>query len=274
MNRLFFILLVLIVFTACGKKNDSTTLDSKQVSPENKTADDGPLKLSEKKFFTSYNGCKTSDTCTYFQVDYLEAVSGKNRDKINKLIMNEVNAGITIGENTPASIQAAADSFMTSYVSFRKEVPESAQFWYLEYSLSQEIETQKIISLASGVSSFMGGAHPNTYVSFLNINKETGDTISLGDLFAAGYEPKLNKMIDAEYRKMKNLKKDDDLQEKGDLFENKIGYNYNFTPTKDGGITFYYNPYEIAAYVFGPIEITLTKNDLAEILSPTSLLVQ
>ncbi len=42
--------------------------------------------------------------------------------------------------------------------------------------------------------------------------------------------------------------------------------------TKDSTITFYYNPYEIAAYVFGPIEVTLTKDEIAPLVSANSLL--
>jgi hypothetical protein len=169
-------------------------------------------------------------------------------------------------------MQVAADSFMAQYAATRKEFPESPQYWYLELSVQAANETSKIITFASENSSFMGGAHPNTYFNYTNISKETGDTISLSNLFAPGFEIKLNVLIDAAYRKMKNLKPGDNLQDKGDLFENKIAFNYNFMVTKEGTITFYYNPYEIGAYVFGPIEITLTKDEIAPLLSANSLL--
>lgn len=277
MKKKILILLAAVLMIACGKKNESTTNDPKQTSTENKnseskTTDDGTLKFEGKKFFKSYKDCKPSDTCTYFQVDYLEAVSGKNKDKVNKLLMSEVNWSLTMGETTPTTIQAAADSFMTDYVSFRKEVPESAQFWYLEYTMAQANDLPKIVSLSSTISSYMGGAHPNTYMSYININKETGDTVSLSALFASGFEKKLNALVDAEYRKMKNLKPGDNLAEKGDLFDNKIEFNYNYTVNKDGSLTFYYNPYEISAYAVGPIEVTLSKDKISGLLAPDSLL--
>ena len=274
MNKILLVLLAAVFLIACGKKNESTTTDSKQTTEnkntESKTTDDGTLKFAEKKFFKSHKDCKPSDTCTYFQVDYLEAVSGKNKDKINKLLMTEINWSLTIGDTTLTTIQAAADSFMTSYVSFGKEVPESAQFWYLEYTMKQANETPKIVSLSSTISSYMGGAHPNTFMGYININKETGDTVSLSALFAAGFEKKLNALVDAEYRKMKNLKPGDNLAEKGDLFENKIEFNYNYTVNKEGSITFYYNPYEISAYAVGPIEVTLSKEQISGLLAQNS----
>ncbi len=268
MKPIFIIFLAVFLLTSCGKKNDSTKTGTDQKTTESKTTDEAALKFSDKSFMKSYNNCNPNDTCTYFKVDYLEAVSGKNKDKLNKIILNEVNGGISFGDTTFSSMQISADTFMAQYVSFRKEFPESAQFWYMEYSLKIESETPKIITLASQNSSYLGGAHPNTFTAFVNISKETGDSISLGNIFAVGFEKKLNELIDAAYRKMKNLKPGDNLQSKGELFENKIEFNYNFIAGADGSITFYYNPYEIAAYVFGPIEVKLTKENIAPLLSP------
>ncbi len=272
MRTILFILLTVFIFSSCGKKSDSTKTDIKQTTTDTKTTDESVIKFSDKSFMKSYKNCTQNDTCTYFKVDYLEAVSGKNKDKVNKLIMNIVNSGVSYGDKSLPSMDVAADSFLTQYVSFRKEFPETALFWYLELSVKQANETPKIMTFSSENSSFMGGAHPNTYFYYTNISKETGDTISLSNLFTAGFEKKLNELIDAAYRKMKNLKPGDNLQDKGDLFENKIAFNYNFMVTKDGTITFYYNPYEIAAYVVGPIEITLTKDEIAPLVAENSLL--
>lgn len=267
----FFVSIALSNSFGCsGKKTETTgnkteSTDSKPLT----TAGDGPLKFSEKSFLKTHNNCNPSDTCTYFKVDYLEA-SGKSKDKINSLLMSQVLANVSFGDTKYPSLQVAADSFMTSYISFRKEVPESAQFWYFEYAMAVENETPKLVSLSGTNSSYMGGAHPNTYVSFMNINKETGDTVSLSNIFAAGFEKKLNALVDAKYREMKGLKPGDNLMEKGDLFENKIEFNYNWSTTKDGGIMFYYNPYEIAAYVFGPTDLTLSKKEIEGLLSAGS----
>jgi len=54
------------------------------------------------------------------------------------------------------------------------------------------------------------------------------------------------------------------------LFDNKITFNYNWLVNKDGSLTFYYNQYEIASYAQGPIEVTLTKEDIAPLLAPNS----
>ncbi|MEO8512321.1 MAG: RsiV family protein [Ignavibacteria bacterium] len=270
MKIILFILLAAFMFSSCGKKTESPKTDTKQTTTESKTNDEDVLKFTERSFFKSYNNCSPNDTCTYFKVDYTEAVSGRNKDKVNGLISAIVYTGVSYGDTTMPNIQVAADSFMTQYVAFRKEVPESAQYWYLEQSVSANLDHQKIICITSSNSSYMGGAHPNSYLEYYNISKETGDTLSLKNLFAAGFEKKLGELIDAAFRKANNLKPGDNLQDKGGLFENKITYNYNWNVNKDGSLTFYYNQYEIAPYAAGPIEVTLTKEELAPLLSADS----
>lgn len=271
MKLLLILITVSVIFVSCGqKKNDSPVPDTKQTVTENKTAEVNPVKFSDKSFLKSYNNCLPTDTCTYFKVDYIEAVSGSNMDKVNKLITNIINNSLTFGDKAVTNIQAAADTFMAQYVSMRKEFPESPQYWYLELSVSANLDHPKIINIASGNSSYMGGAHPNSYLEYYNISKETGDTLTLGNLFAAGFEKKLNELIDAKFRKDNNIAAGESLSDKGGLFENKISFNYNWVISNDGSITFLYNPYEIASYAQGPIDITLTKEEIAPLLSENS----
>jgi len=270
MKYIILILFTAILISSCGQKKNDVTTENKQPGSNSKTTDSESLKFSDKSFLKSYTNCSPTDTCTYLKVDYVEAVSGKNKDKINKFITGIINSGVSFGDTTLPSMQVAADSFMAQYLSFRKENPESPQYWYLEQSVAVNLDNQKMISLSSGNSSYMGGAHPNSYLHYFNISTETGDTLSLGNIFAPGFEKKLNELIDVAFRKASSLKPGDNLAEKGGLFENKIAFNYNWMVNKDGSLTFYYNPYEIAAYAAGPIEVTLTKEEIAPLLAQNS----
>jgi Protein of unknown function (DUF3298)/Deacetylase PdaC len=270
MKNLLVILFITIVLFSCGKK-EGTTSDSKQTISETKsvTAGDGSLKFAEKKFFRGYNNCNPSDTCTYIEVNYIEAIDGKLKDKVNSFLSSRILEGLTFGEIKSPGIQAAADSFIASYADFKKQEPGYNQYWYFEYFIRVANETPALVCIEASNSSYMGGAHPNSYAEFFNISKETGDTVSLSQIFVRGFEAKLNKLIDAKYREIKGLKPDDNLQEKGELFENKIEFNYNFTVEKDGSVTFFYNTYEIAPYVAGPTDITLSKQELSSIIDPS-----
>lgn len=268
MKYIILVLFVAVFITSCSKKDDTKTTDVKKTEDFKPTDED--LKFSDKSLLKSYNNCSPNDTCTYFKVDYIEAVSGKNKDKVNKFITGILNRGVTFGDTVLTTVQAAADSFITQYTAFRKENPGSAQYWYLELNVSANQDHKKLIGLSSGSSSFMGGAHPNSYLQYFNISRETGDTLSLGNIFAAGFEKKLNELIDASFRKANNIQPGENLTDKGGLFDNKITFNYNWKVNKDGSLTFYYNPYEIAPYAAGPIEVTLTKAEITPLLSENS----
>lgn len=273
MNRIIIItILTAFVFFGCGQKksdNNTSSGDNKTSTTENKT-EPGALAFAPKEFYKSVNDCKQSDTCTYFKITYIEATGGKIKDKLNTFINKEILLGSTYGDSTPVSIQAAADSFITSYKQTKKDFPDMPGSWAWEYNMKIYYETPKILCLVSDAYMFTGGAHPNSFSGYYNINKETGDTLSLKDLLAPGFETKLNQLIDKKYREMKGLKPGDNLAEKGDLFDNKIGFNYNVAVTKEGGLEFYYNPYEIAPYAVGPIQITLTKAELGELIGANS----
>lgn len=269
MKNLFLpVLLTLVILSACGKKNDNTSSgDNKTSTTTTNTTQSDALALSQKDFTKSYNNCQPSDTCAYFKITYPDVTSGKIKDKLNAFIAKNIIMGSTIGDSTPPSIQAAADSFMVSYVDTRKQFPDMPGGWFWEYDLKQNSETAKILCLSGSSSTFMGGAHPNSFIGYYNINKETGDTISLKDMLVPGFETKLNELIDKKFREMKGLGPKDNLMDKGGLFENKITFNYNAAVTKDGGLEFYYNPYEIAPYAAGPTAITFTAAELGDLIA-------
>jgi len=184
MKYLILFLIAVFFISSCGKKDENSSTEKKQTTADSKTTNSNDIKFSDKSFLNSYKNCSPTDTCTYFKVDYIEAVSGSNKDKVNKLITNIVNSGVPFGDTTMPTMQVAADSFMAQYVTMRKEYPESPQYWYLEQSVSANLDHPKIINLASGNSSYMGGAHPNSYLEYYNISKETGDTLSLGNFYS------------------------------------------------------------------------------------------
>jgi len=263
---LAFLATTILLLTGCGQKTQTTTSSEKKKSD---SIVETALSFSPKELFKSIGNCRPSDTCTYFKINYIEASSGKIKDKLNAFIGRQVLAGAEFGDTLPVSIQAAADSFLVSYNQAKKQFPDMPGFWSWDYSMKIYNETPKILCLSAESYSFMGGAHPNSFTNYFNISKETGDTISLTALLSPGFETKLNALIDKKYREMKGLKPHDNLMTKGDLFENKITFNYNVAVTKDG-LLFYYNAYEIAPYAVGPIKISLNKAELGDLISQTS----
>jgi hypothetical protein len=271
MKKFYILSLVLsaILFFSCGtKKIDYTPVNDKDV----KKTDDA-IKFTNKEVVKSYKDCKPgTEKCTYIKLNYIEATEGKIKDKVNQLINRDLLFAYDMPDQNYKNVDDMLNIFMRDYETFRREVPAAPQVWTLDMSIKAYSETDKILCLSSELSAYLGGAHPNSSKVFYNIDKQTGDTLSLANLLKPGFETKLNELIDKKYRETRGLKPGDNLAEKGDLFENKIQFNNNFAVTKDKELEFVYNPYEIAPYAVGPITVKLSRSELEELIPSNSLL--
>jgi len=277
------ILVCLAIITGCGtKKTDNPPSgDTTKKKTDEKVKDTkigGSAGFTGKELVKSYNNCSPdSDKCSYIRLRYIEATNGKAKDKINSLVQKELLFAYEMPDQHYKNTDEMMAGFLKDYEAESKRLPKLEQNWALDANLELNTETNNIICIVYDVYSYTGGAHPNIFTTFFNFDKETGDTISLSNIFKPGFEPKLNALIDKKYREINDLKPGDNLVNKGGLFENSIKYNYNFAITKDSvtntmGLEFLYNEYEIASYAAGPIEIEFTRAELEDILAPNNFL--
>lgn len=120
-------------------------------------------------------------------------------------------------------------------------------------------------SYAMDVYEYNGGAHGNRYLLIQNYDLQTGDAVSEQDLFIDDYyEPLKALLLEAL------IAQTDEAETKKDL--RRLGYsvadvvpNENFYVTPEG-ITYVYNPYEIAPYAMGCIQISLPWDSIRHLL--------
>lgn len=120
-------------------------------------------------------------------------------------------------------------------------------------------------SYAMDVYEYNGGAHGNRYLLIQNYNLQTGDAVSEQDLFIDDYyEPLKALLLEAL------IVQTDEAETKKDL--RRLGYsvadvvpNENFYVTPEG-ITYVYNPYEIAPYAMGCIQISIPWDSIRHLL--------
>ena len=111
-------------------------------------------------------------------------------------------------------------------------------------------------SYAMDVYEYTGGAHGNRYLLIQNYDLETGDMVNEQDLFIDDYyEPLKTLLLNALIAQTDNAESKRDLRRMGYSVADVVP-NENFYVTKEG-ITYVYNPYEIAPYAMGCIEIFL-----------------
>lgn len=249
----FFVIIVLL-FSRCNNNSQKNDLEAI-------LSDTASYKYNVIERFS----ISKTDTTSIF-ISYPELIEKTPlADSLSKLIL----LGITSSENTAPNLEAYADSFIYNYELFSKEMQETMA-WYMNLEVKVEHNSPNIFSIGAYDDEFTGGAHPNGYVIYTNLNRKTGEVISLSDIFKSGTLKTLNTIAEKLFREQNEIAPNIKLDEAGYFVfnEEKLGtfsINNNFLLTKDG-IRFYYNTYEIAPYVVGPSSVFIRWEMLSQIL--------
>lgn len=114
-----------------------------------------------------------------------------------------------------------------------------------------------ILSYQRELYTYAGGAHGmNTKTNYV-FDIKTGEQLTEEDVFGQGFERKVGKLLD---EKANTLRAEGILPAEDEFYNDwYIKPNGNFALT-DSSIIYTFNPYEIAPYCFGIIDIEITKN--------------
>lgn len=143
--------------------------------------------------------------------------------------------------------------------------------WYnYEYQLNTEMAEGRdgIWNYTLTNYRYTGGAHPNTEITCLNIDSQTGKILEKNDVFNPKDTSRVCKLIMDELIKETNRRLDTDtitsldgLQAQGILLDTYLYIPVNFLLEKDG-VVFYYNRYEIAPYAAGDFRLKVNYDDI------------
>ena len=214
-----------------------------------------------------------AEGCAYIRLDYpfiVEAPIGTAVEAVGQTVqafllrpLEEDEAGTTV--------TALMDQFTFDFMSFKKEFPDSAQFWFLGRKALVHYNAADVVSLSFTERSYMGGAHGIESIHFANLDPRSGAAITLADLLEPGSEDKLESIIEARFRAVREIEEGVSLADAGFTFENgEFELPDNFAIGEDA-LTFYYNPYEIAPYSMGATELVIPFEAIAELLERKSL---
>lgn len=197
---------------------------------------------------------------------------GAQAEFVNRIIESYIADSMAISPQeakgmSGRSIEFLADNFLEDYGGFRKEFGSDLPYQF-ELTGSVPLNRRGLLTVEISWEAYTGGAHGMHHTEYLVFDMVTGRRLQPADIFIAGFETRLDQLIEAKFRQEKGLSKTERLEgEKGGLFENSIRHNGNFALT-DKGITFFFNEYEIAAYAFGPAVLELSYPELRDILKP------
>lgn len=216
-----------------------------------------------------YGNCDSNDSpCVQINIQYPEikdAPADSVKNKINNVIRNYSLQTISEGKKVE-TFDSLADDLITSFKEQRQKFPESPARWYFDRETSVVFNNKFVFSIEAAESSFLGGAHPNTFKVYYNFNLKTGAQFKLTDLFLSDSLKKLTKIAESVFRKDRKMNNGETYKEAGYWFkDDQFSLNDNFAVTEDG-ILFYYNDYEIAPYVYGPTKLLIPYNRIKEMI--------
>jgi hypothetical protein len=167
------------------------------------------------------------------------------------------------------TMEQAADSFANKYTRdyVKNFAPlyrddrgdEQKRAWYeYRYNMNTRVESRRehVVTYFAELDYYEGGAHGVSQLLTMNFDDRTGSQITLADLYETILQPQLEKQLLEKLMETTGTTSLEQLHDKGYLYSMDMFASENFI-LEDDAITFIYNPYEIAPYSMGRIELTV-----------------
>lgn len=253
MKRVFFATaLICAMLTGCG---------SDDTSAKNRETEEA-LKLSEKSIYKTVGNCQ-SDTSSCLSVE-IKVPLGEGDSEAAKGINEFFQGGLASSltdfsedKTVVPDLDAAVDELLANFDRFSSEYPENTEDWYFDGTGKVLWKSDSLISLELTTSSYMGGAHPNTYTRLATCKLADGTRLSLEALATGMKKAQLALQAEAAFRKRFNMADTATFAYQGFFFESgqfELPENYALT---ERGLLLLYNTYEAASYAEGPIELVI-----------------
>ncbi|MDR1161445.1 MAG: DUF3298 and DUF4163 domain-containing protein [Tannerellaceae bacterium] len=158
-----------------------------------------------------------------------------------------------------------------------KDAPVDAWFSYYEASYD-EITFNKANLLCYSVTfeNYTGGAHGSQTQTNVVLNLQTGEIVKEKDIFIEDFQDALALLLVDKIARQNEVENVKELESIGFFSADEIYPNGNFLVDEEG-ITYYFNEFEIAAYVVGITRVKLLYSDIKPLLrkdSPLSALIR
>lgn len=204
------------------------------------------------------------ENCAKLSLSWPVASGPEAAETINKAIQDQMEMLIQTGED-PAPFDSLVQRYFRSFEAFKTEFPDSHGGWEIEADGKVTYESDSTLSIYFTQFSFLGGAHPNSTVSFMNFNPSSGEFLSLDQLVLD--ENALFELTEKKFREFHQVAEGVSIQDDGRFFLPETGFFLaNAMGFKDGKFWVIYVPYEIGPYVLGYTELEFSKEELGDLV--------
>lgn len=208
------------------------------------------------------------------------------KDSLNNLFVAAFFGEEYVGESIDQIVDLYKETYITEYREDlepmyledlkNRENREMIQSWYSYYrKLDSSIDfyEKDLLVYRVDLYEYTGGAHGIYHSGFMNINLQTMTPLAMDDIFVGDYTEPLTELL------WQQLMQDNDVSSREELEDMGFGLTGDLMPVNEfilskDGITFYYNVYEFAPYVMGPVEIKLPYSKISHMLSDEKIISQ
>lgn len=259
-----FLIVVMVAINACKWDKKQVESSPEGVAPINIVMDSiyksGPEVIANGDTSSSYVLIKYPSTLGIGAADQLiiKTIKDMQIEDFHSVLDPEGNT--TKIDN----VNDAIDRFIKSSETDAKERDNTFMGYFFESYADTNFVGNEVISMLISNFSFTGGAHPNTYTTFLNFERSSGKLIDMNAIIQDTNAMKVvvKKAFDENEKKEMGA----DYDEKSYFFDGGFALPQNYSITGKGLLCLY-NPYEAAAYARGPISFTIPWKDLHGIIT-------
>ncbi len=168
-----------------------------------------------------------------------------------------------LGETPAESPEAAAREFVAAFevATARARVTE----WTLRRDARIIHQDSQVLSLAVDSSVYAGGAHPLSSRKLASFDRATGERLDIAAVVRPEAMTLFSDLLTRALRRERGIASDVSLADAGFfLDDDQVPPTDNFAVTADGWLL-HYDPYEIAPYALGPVELALGFRDIENI---------
>lgn len=261
-----FSFIIATLFSCGGNNNRSQT---------NGIAKKG-VQTSCYELHESYKLSNTANDSPTLTIDISLPVINTGNSSTNENINRTI--AYTLFESQETSIEKVCNEFVETrkneYMEFLPDYlndkdSEMPMVWLNNsYNISGEVKIgyKDYINYIILWDEFTGGAHPNSYYTVLNFDPATGEEVVLQDILKENYEEPLTELLISTLAADLEVEDYEGIKEKGYLYPNADMYISNNYILEKEQIVFIYNKYDIAPYAVGDITISISYDNIKDLL--------
>ena len=213
------------------------------------------------------------------------ALDRKLKDSVNSYFLSSCFGEKYMNQSPEEAVKNYTEKYISNYrkdlekMYLRdeqdKEDSASMEAWYSYYKgIEGHVQqyVRHLLTYRIDYNEYTGGAHGIYMSSFLNLDLHTLAPVRLDDIFVAEYAEPLTDLLWNQLMADNKVATRQELEDMGYASTGVLEPTENFYLDKDG-ITFYYNVYDIAPYVMGPVQISLPYEMVQHLLNTDTMVL-